>query len=86
MIGNDNQASRLECDIIKDNFIRSEPIFLKPKYVVSTRKNRLNAVNLNKLSSQKVSYAEVWFDKNSINAIVGTWLMHYAKMEHFQIV
>ena len=86
MIGNDNQASRLECDIIKDIFIRSEPICLKPKYVVSTRKNRLNAVNLNKLSSQKVSYAEVWFDKNSINAIVRKWLMHYTKMEHFQIV
>ena len=50
MIGNDNQASRLECDIIKDNFICSEPIFLKPKHVVGTRKNRLNAVNLkNKL-------------------------------------
>ena len=81
-----NQASRLECDIIKDNFICSEPIFLKPKHVVGTRKNRLNAVNLNKLSSKKVSYAEVWFDKNSINAIVRTWLMHYAKMEHFQIV
>ena len=40
-----NQASRLECDIIKDNCICSEPIFLKPKHVVGTRKNGLNAVN-----------------------------------------
>ena len=40
-----NQASRLECDIIKDNFICSEPIFLKPKHVVGTRLNGLNAVN-----------------------------------------